>query len=43
VAVAFYALRSFFRYLEAEELEGTGYRSPMATATAPRVTFLLCL
>jgi site-specific recombinase XerD len=36
VAVAFYALKGFFRYLEGEELEGTGYRSPMATATAPR-------
>jgi site-specific recombinase XerD len=34
-AVAHYALKSFFRYLETEELEGTGYRSPMTNYRAP--------
>ena len=33
--VAYYALKSFFRYLEGEELEGTGYRSPLASLAGP--------
>ena len=35
-AVAHYALKSFFTYLETEELEGIGYRSPMAGITGPK-------
>jgi len=33
--VAYFALKSFFRYLESEELEGTGYRSPLAGLAGP--------
>ena len=34
--VAYYALKSFFRYLESEELEGTEYRSPLASRSQGR-------
>ena len=33
--VAYFALKSFFRYLESEELEGTEYRSPLANLAGP--------
>ena len=33
--LAFSACKSFFWYLEAEELEGTGYRSPVAVMASP--------
>jgi integrase/recombinase XerC len=33
--VAYFALKSFFRYLESEELESTGYRSPLASLAGP--------
>lgn len=33
--VAYFALKSFFRYLESEELEGTGYHSPLVGLAGP--------